>query len=215
MAYRRTPAVVTRLEDNRARILSAARDLVAEGGWRHAHVATVAAKAGVATGTVYRYFPSKAELFAEVLANVSRRERDVVAAIVDGDGTPSLRLKGAVEAFARRALQGRRLAYAMIAEPCEPEIDQARLVWRAALGEEFVRLVEIGQAQGAFRPCEARVAAACIVGAFMEGLVGPLAPEAFADPEDARRLIDEIAGNCLAIVAKASSRPMIRIGRPT
>ena len=68
MVYRRTPAVVMRLEDNRARILSARTPLVAEGGWRHAHVATVAEKAGVATGTVYRYFPSKAELFAEVLA---------------------------------------------------------------------------------------------------------------------------------------------------
>ena len=67
---------------------------MAEGGWRHAQVAAVAAKAGLATGTVYRYFPSKADLFAEVLANVSRRERDVVAAIVDGDGTPASRLKG-------------------------------------------------------------------------------------------------------------------------
>ena len=47
MVYRRTPAVVVRLEDNRARILKAARDLVAEGGWRHAQVAAVAAKAGV------------------------------------------------------------------------------------------------------------------------------------------------------------------------
>src|SRR6476646_10114879 len=108
MVYRRTPSVVTRLEDNRARILAAARALVAAGGWRHAHIATVAEKAGVATGTVYRYFPSKAELFAEVLSNVSRRERDVVAAIVDGDGTPAARLRGAVRTFARRALRGRR-----------------------------------------------------------------------------------------------------------
>lgn len=213
MAYRRTPAVVTRLEDNRARILSAARDLVAEGGWRHAHVATVAEKAGVATGTVYRYFPSKAELFAEVLANVSRRERDVVAAIVDGDGTPASRLRGAVRAFAKRALQGHRLAYAMIVEPCEPEIDQARLVWRAKLGEEFVRIVEIGQAQGAFRSCDPRIAAACVVGAFMEALVGPLAPETFADSDGAQRLIEEIAESCVAIVAAAPARPASRVGR--
>jgi AcrR family transcriptional regulator len=160
MVYRRTPSVVTRLEDNRARILAAARALVAEGGWRHAHVATVAEKAGVATGTVYRYFPSKAELFAEVLAIVSSRERDVIAAIVDGDGTPATRLRGAVQAFSKRALKGRRLAHAMIVEPCEPEIDEARLEWRAALGEEFVRLIRIGQQQGAFRDCDPRIAGA-------------------------------------------------------
>ncbi|WP_210188829.1 DUF72 domain-containing protein [Hyphomicrobium sp. CS1BSMeth3] len=52
MVYRRTPAVVVRLEDNRARILKAARDLVAEDGWRHTQVAAVAAKAGLATGTI-------------------------------------------------------------------------------------------------------------------------------------------------------------------
>lgn len=213
MAYRRTSAVITRLEDNRARILAAARDLVAEGGWRHAHVASVAAKAGVATGTVYRYFPSKAELFAEVLANVSRRERDVVAAIVDGDGTPASRLRGAVKAFAKRALQGHRLAYAMIVEPCEPEIDAARVVWRANLGEEFVRLVEMGQAQGAFRACDPRIAAACVVGAFMEALVGPLTPDAFADADGAQRLIGEMADNCLAIVSVTPARSISRVGR--
>jgi AcrR family transcriptional regulator len=205
MAYHRTQATVSRLEDNRARILAAARALVAEGGWRHAHVATVAQNAGVATGTVYRYFPSKAELFAEVLANVSRREGEVVAAIIDGGGTPAERLKGAVGAFAARALKGRRLAYAMIAEPCEPEIDRARLHWRAALGEAFVRLIAVGQKQGTFRRGDPRIAAACVVGAFMEALVGPLTPEIF-DGKAAQRLVGEIAENCLAVVALPPTR---------
>src|SRR3954466_10188394 len=98
MAYQRTQAILSRLADNRARILAAARDLVAEGGWPHAHIATAAPNARGATGTVYRYFPSKAELFAEVLANVSRRERDVIAAIVDSGGAPQAQLRAAVEA---------------------------------------------------------------------------------------------------------------------
>lgn len=211
MVYKRTPAVVSRLEDNRARILAAARDLVAEGGWRHAHIATVAEKAGMATGTVYRYFPSKAELFAEVLANVSRRERDVVAAIIDGDGSPAARLTGAVAAFAKRALRGRRLAYALIAEPCEPEIDRARLVWRAALGAEFVRLVAIGQDHGAFRRCDPRVAASCVAGALMEALVGPLTPEAFDDDAAAQHFIAEVTDSCLAIVTRLPARGIGRI----
>lgn len=212
MAYHRTAATISRLEDNRARILAAARDLVAEGGWRHAHVATVAQNAGVATGTVYRYFPSKAELFAEVLANVSRRERDIVAAIVDGAGTRSERLKGAVAAFATRALKGRRLAYAMIAEPCEPEIDSARLHWRAALGEAFVRLIAAGQKQGEFRRGDPRIAAACVVGAFMEALVGPLTPDISGD-KAAQRLVGEIAENCLAIVIPSPVRQNSKFGR--
>ncbi len=208
MIYRRTDAVLTRLEDNRTRILQAARELVAEGGWQIAHVATVAQKAGLATGTVYRYFPSKAELFAEVLSEVSSRERDVVAAIADGEGAAPAKLKGAVEAFAARALRGRRLAYALIGEPCDPEIDKARLVWRAALSEEFVRMIEGGQKDGAFRRCDPRTAAACVVGAFMEALVGPLAPEAAADGQAAQDLIDEISTTCLAMILAGPEKPL-------
>jgi AcrR family transcriptional regulator len=201
MVYRKTTAVISRLEDNRSRILAAARELVAEDGWRHAQIASVAQKAGVATGSVYRYFPSKADLFTEVLTEVSRRERDVIAAIVDGEGSATTRLVGAVKAFTRRALKGRRLAYAMIAEPCEPEIDKARLIWRAALSEEFVRLLAIGMHLGEFRRCDPRIAGACIVGAFMEALVGPLAPEDIPDDGAADVLVHHIVQACTAVVA--------------
>ena len=62
MVYRKTNDVEARLADNRKRILAAARALVREGGWPEAQVTNVAAAAGLATGAVYRYFPSKAEL---------------------------------------------------------------------------------------------------------------------------------------------------------
>ena len=78
MAYQRTEQTAQRLADKRARILKAARDLVADGGWSAAQIDQVAVKAGVATGTVYRYWPSKAELCAEIVATVSAREVGVV-----------------------------------------------------------------------------------------------------------------------------------------
>ena len=74
MTYRRSALMEERLADNRDRILLAARKLVAEGGFREAQVAAVAAAAGLSTGTIYRYFPSKAELFVEVLTRPSRRK---------------------------------------------------------------------------------------------------------------------------------------------
>ena len=68
MVYRRTESATQRLADKRARILTAARKRVADGGWSAAQVDHVAAEAGVATGTVYRYWSSKAELCAEIVA---------------------------------------------------------------------------------------------------------------------------------------------------
>ena len=61
-----TEKTEARKEAARERIVAAALDQVAEGGYASAGVQVVAARAGVAVGTVYRHFPSKADLFAEV-----------------------------------------------------------------------------------------------------------------------------------------------------
>src|SRR3954468_10209396 len=108
MPYRATERTEARRAQTRARILQAAHDLVAEGGFANAPVAAVAKRARVATGSVYRHFSSKADLFAEVFRRAAQREVDAVAA--------ARSLSDGVETFARRALAGRRLAWALLAE---------------------------------------------------------------------------------------------------
>ena len=197
MVYRRSQRVETRLADKRARILQAARHLVAEGGFREAQVAAIAAAADVATGTVYRYFPSKADLFAEVLRRTSAREVDVASQIASSGGLASERVAGAVRAFATRAIRGRRLAYALIAEPVDPEIDSARLEYRLALGKVFEALITDGVEAGEFAPQNVEASAACLVGALIEGLVGPLSPGSTAVDNDCESLVEAIVCFCL------------------
>lgn len=220
MVYRRTDGVEARLADKRQRILDAARALVSEGGWPEAQVGHVAAAAGLATGTVYRYFPSKAELCVEVLSAVSQHEVDVLDAIANGTEPAGQRLHAAVRAFVGRAMRNRRLAYALIAEPCDPEIDQARLTYRHAISKQIMRIVRDGQAAGAFRAdLDPNIAATVIVGGFMEGLVGPLSPlnaEFSSGPENAeavRSLAGDIADLCCAAVALQDERVARRPAR--
>src|SRR5215218_6358938 len=131
MAYRPTARTEARRAAVRAQIVRSALDLVRRGGYREASVVAVAAGAGVATGTVYRHFPSKAELFAEVFRRASQREVDATRAAADAaGGTATQRLAAAVETFARRALRGRRLAWALIAEPVDPAVEVERLAFR-------------------------------------------------------------------------------------
>lgn len=209
MAYRRTERVEERLQDKRDRILQAVRAVVGEVGFHGAQVATVAESAGVATGTVYRHFPSKGELFAEALALNAQHEVDVVAAVAQADGAPSARLADALRVFARRAVRARRLAWAMIAEPAEPEVDAARLTYRRAFSDVFERLIREGIAQGEFPPQNAQASAACLMGALSEGLIGPLAPEAGSLP-DTRALIEQITAFCLQAVS-ARHYPSLRL----
>jgi len=202
---RRAQSAAQRQADKRARILKAAIRLVADGGWAAAQVDAVAAAADVATGSVYRHWPSKAALCAEVVATVSTREVAVVRAVAEADGTPAERLAAAIGVFAERALRGRRLAWAMIAEPVDPDVESVRLVYRAQLAACLERILREGIMRGAFPRFDPAVAAACIVGAFMEALVGPLAPTGDGGAEANRHLVEQITGFCLRASLGAAS----------
>src|SRR5437763_5421416 len=124
MPYRPTERTKARKAETRERIVSAALDQLAEGGYASASVQAVAARAGVATGSVYRHFPSKADLFTEVFRRASQRELDVMHEVArrDPDRPAAERLGAAAEAFARRALASPTRAYALLAEA----VDAAR-----------------------------------------------------------------------------------------
>jgi AcrR family transcriptional regulator len=210
MAYRHTMRVEEQLQDKRNRILQAVRQVVSEVGFHGAQVAMVADAADVATGTVYRYFPSKGELFAEALALNAQHEVDVVAAVAKVDGSATSRLADAVRVFADRAVRARRLAWAMLAEPSEPEVDAARLTYRRAFAEVFEELVRAGIRSGEFPAQNAAASAACVMGALSEGLIGPLAPEV-PDLADARALIDAIIRFCLQAVSASPFTRSFRV----
>src|ERR687896_1280306 len=107
MPYRPTEKTEARRLATRERIVAAALDRVAHGGYKSAAVHAVAADAKVAVGTVYRHFPSKGELFAEVFRRASQRELDVVVDVSRPDGrTAAERVAAAVETFCRRAMAG-------------------------------------------------------------------------------------------------------------
>jgi AcrR family transcriptional regulator len=176
MPYRPTERTEARKARTRERIVAAALDQVAEGGYRSAAVQAVAARAGVATGTVYRHFPSKDDLFAVVFERAARRELDVLWEVAGDRRRPAVeRIAAAVEAFARRALAGPVLAYAQIAEPVDARVDEERLRLRRGYRDLFATLLREGIERGELRPLDVDTAAAGLVGAIGEALVGPLA----------------------------------------
>jgi AcrR family transcriptional regulator len=175
--YRATERTEARRHAAREGLIDAAHELIARGGYREAQVATVAERAGAATGTFYRHFPSKAELFAEVFRRASQREVDATRAAGDAGGPRATdKLAAAVEAFARRALRGRRLAWALLAEPVDPAVEAERLVFRRAYAAVFEEILTRGVASGELPPQNVELAAAALVGALGEALVGPLSP---------------------------------------
>jgi AcrR family transcriptional regulator len=174
MPYRPTEKTESRRLATRERIVAAALEQVARGGYASAGIQPVAAAAGVAVGTVYRHFPSKGDLFAEVFRRASQRELDVVVEVSERDAPAAERVAAAAEAFSRRALAGPVLAYALIAEPVDPAVESERLRFRIGYRDAFARVLEDGVRDGELRPHDTRTVAAAIVGALAESLVGPL-----------------------------------------
>jgi AcrR family transcriptional regulator len=145
-------------------------------------IAQVAERAGIAAGTVYRYFPSKTKLVATVVAALCEREMAAIERAANAAPGPLSALAAAITAFAARALAARRLAIALLAEPVEPELDAARSTYRQALAARFEQLVRRAAAGGHLPDQDAALAASALVGALVAGVVGSLPPAA---PEDA------------------------------
>ena len=186
----------------RQRILDASLLLVSAGGFGTVTISAVAREAGIATGAVYKHFASKAELFAEVFRRATEKELAVVREHALAEGAPSKRLLNTIEAFSARAIRGRRLAYALIAEPVDALVDAERLRYRRAYAEIFEQLVEDGIRRGDFPAQEASVSAAALVGVISEALVGPLTWTDGAEPAiEAAALIQSIQTFCLRAVA--------------
>ena len=163
-------------------IVAGTLSLVAEGGWAAASMHDVARRAGVATGSLYRHFPSKGDLLAEVFAVAAARELAVVSDIsVDGQHPALDRLSAAIEAFAHRASAAPVLAYALMAEPVDPAVETARLANKRAYAATFAALLDDAVARGEIAPLDTAVCAAAIVGALQEALIGPLARGPAAD----------------------------------
>jgi AcrR family transcriptional regulator len=178
MPYRRTENVSRRLAARHAAIVAAARHAASEGGMAAVQIAPVAERAGIAAGTVYRYFPAKTDLVAALIAQISEREIGVLRRAAAAAPGPLSALAAAIMTFAVRALRHRRLAFAVIAEPIDAELETARLSLRRALAAEFTVLVTAAMTDGHLPEQDAAISVAALLGLLVEGLVGPLAPDA-------------------------------------
>ena len=192
MPYRQTENVVRKLAARHEAILAAAGDAAAAGGMAAVQIAPVAERAGIAAGTVYRYFPSKTELVAALVAELAEREIGALAGAAAAAPGPLSALAAAVITFAARALARRRLAFALIAEPVEPEVDAARVSYRTALAGEFERLIRTALDGKHLPDQDAALAATALVGALIEGLIGPLAPDFGNDPAQRRARVQAL-----------------------
>jgi len=208
MPYRRTENVTRRLAARHAAIIGAARAAASEGGMAAVQIAPVAQRAGIAAGTVYRYFPGKTDLVAALLTEINEREIGALRRAAAGAPGPLSSLAAAIMTFAVRALRNRRLTFAAIAEPVDAEIDAVRLPFRKALAAEFSARIAAALAGSHLPEQDAARSGKALTGLVIETLIGPLAEDAAGRERELVQSLTLIALRALG-VADARARGLV------
>src|SRR3954452_6327196 len=137
--------------DRRKRILDATIALATKGGYDAVQMRTVAEKADVALGTLYRYFPSKIHLLVSGLAREFERAQEKLERVAIPGETPSERLMFVLGRNTRLMQRDPHLTEAMVRAFMFADTSAAAEV------EQVGRLMEnmFAQAMGISEPTEA------------------------------------------------------------
>jgi AcrR family transcriptional regulator len=160
----------------RERLVRAATELIEQDGYAAASVVAIAQRADVATGALYRHFPSKAELFVTVFRSVAARELEAMRAAAAQEHRFDQRFEAVIRTYASRAIENRRAAWALVYEPVDPLVDVERLTYRREFCQGMAQLLREGVTNGEIPEQDTDLSAAAVVGAIAEALVSPLSP---------------------------------------
>lgn len=204
MPYQPTEKTRQNSVRKRARLLAAASSIVAGRGFSGATITAIATIGGTSVGTVYSYFANRDALLVEVFRQGAAHELALVRAAVAAETDVAARLDALVRTFARRALNGRTQAWALLFEPVSPAVEDQRLVFRQAYVTLMEDIVREGVASGRLVPQDPAVSASALIGAISEALVGRLNP-AGGGPLTATMpaddvVIDEIRALCFRAI---------------
>ena len=204
MSYKRSSLMQERMEQNRMAILDSARELIAHGGFKEASIQAIAERAGVSTGLVYRYFENKSQILIEVLSDAIRREVEILDHIAKSDLTPKQKLQKSVTTFVKRAMNSPQLAYSLMFEPVDPEMEHERFRSKQLIKQSIKEILAEGKVNGEFDFEDLNTAALGVVGSMTFVVIEPLNPSrnVMFDQNYKDYFVKQIADFCVNAVRK-------------
>lgn len=165
-----------RMEQNREAILQSARELIAQGGIKDAQIQAIAERAGVSSGLVYRYFDNKSQVLIEVLSEAIQHEVKILNHIAESELSSKQKLDKAVTTFVKRAMNSPQLAYSLMFEPVDAELEHERFRSKQLIKQSIKEILAAGKINGEFGFEDLNTAALCVVGAMTFVVIEPLNP---------------------------------------
>ena len=157
------PAPTTaRGEETRRRILDAAEAVFGELGYYEASVSEITRRAGVAQGTFYIYFPSKRDIFVELVNDLGKSFRAATrAAMADAPDRLEAERRGFAAFFEFVAKHRRIYTIVREAERVAPEAARA---YYNGISEGYIRGLETAMKAGTVRTLSPEATAYALMG---------------------------------------------------
>lgn len=154
------------LQDKREIIIAAGRELFLEKGYHQTRVEDIAARAGVAKGTIYLYFPSKSDLFTEIIQRAISTYKTAIHEAAESANTAREKLEAVTRETLRISSTHRSLAKVFIEAPggMLPELKHHIASTRQECIQTFRRIIDLGIAEGTFRQVDPTLAALAVYG---------------------------------------------------
>ncbi|MDH1069795.1 TetR/AcrR family transcriptional regulator [Acinetobacter johnsonii] len=202
MSYKRSSLMQERMEQNREAILQSARELIAQGGIKDAQIQAIAERAGVSSGLVYRYFDNKSQVLIEVLSEAIQHEVKILNHIAESELSSKQKLDKAVTTFVKRAMNSPQLAYSLMFEPVDAELEHERFRSKQLIKQSIKEILAAGKINGEFGFEDLNTAALCVVGAMTFVVIEPLNPSrnVMFDQNYKDYLVKQIAEFCVNAV---------------
>ena len=146
-------------------LLQAASEVIAQYGLRKTTLEDIAEKAGVAKATMYYYFDSKEEIFAEVVEQKSRALFEALAEAIHGKESSSDKLIAFVNTRHGYAVASRKMYNPSreVFGEVMPMVTEKMKSHREREQSVLARIIAEGATRGEFKPCDAQLLASTIV----------------------------------------------------
>jgi len=146
----------------RRRILEAAKEIFFRNGFMEANLDEIAELAGVAKGTLYRYFDNKAQIYLAVLSRKALRFETKLQSALDPQDTPIEALVRVSRFYFQHYVENPDYFQifwaienqAVIGELPPEVVGEVTRLWEESLGV-LAGIIERGIEEGVFAPCNA------------------------------------------------------------
>ena len=207
MAYRSTEKTRAHMASQRDKLLIAALEIVSNDGFSALTIVAVAAKSGLAVGSVYQHFKSKDQLLLQVYCDLAVKDLTLNTDQILISPVATEQFDSALEQFFAKALMADKLAYALFVEPISPLIIQERQRYKAEFSTIFADIIKRGISQKVFLDQDPQIAANAIIGILIESLLIPMQWQSHAMPTFERiKLIQQCQLFCIRAVSYAGDQ---------